>query len=101
MQLVIVVINYLREDESRKVYIHCKGGHGRSVIIAGLVYGYYTNVPHMKVIQILSMVHASRPIMKPKFRKIGYPQTNRQKHQFSEIIKIMMNHKNKNTYQYM
>lgn len=45
------------------VYIHCRGGHGRSGMFAGVLYG--------KIMQAIHAAHQLRTEMKPKFRKMG------------------------------
>ena len=61
------------------VYIHCRGGHGRSATIAALVVHALENTNHLQTIRIIRDVHRTRTIMDPKWRKLGAPQTQSQK----------------------
>jgi hypothetical protein len=80
-------------DIHEKVYIHCKGGHGRSALIACCVLGELrcrdttqrssTNTITSKdlskqVLETCKLAHQNRRVMKPRWRKLGSPQTTTQ-----------------------
>ena len=63
----------------RRIYIHCRGGHGRSGMIAALVYKRVTKCTGEEALKMVYDAHQQRTVMKPKFRKLGCPQTAAQK----------------------
>jgi len=70
----------------KKIYIHCKGGHGRSGVIAACLYGLYYNKPASEALIKISKSHSKRLIMKEKWRILGAPQTNSQIKQVYRIV---------------
>ena len=78
-QVIISVselINNLKNNE--KIYIHCKGGHGRSGILVACILCYMNKTPPAKSIELTTQYHNNRDI-KLKWKKIGSPQTRKQK----------------------
>ena len=72
-------------DQNQKIYIHCKGGHGRSgVLVASILCYKYRIMPH-EAIQLTTKYHSTRPIhaRRPKMNEYwkskGSPQTKEQK----------------------
>ena len=66
-------------DGDQKVYIHCKGGHGRSgVVVASLVSYMFKYNPSDSLVYT-DRCHFQRKIMREKWRTLGSPQTNKQK----------------------
>lgn len=64
----------------QKVYIHCRGGHGRAGVISAIVLSKL--LPDLTSTQILSSInkaHSKRTEMLQKWRKMGSPQTKIQK----------------------
>ena len=79
-QLILVIsraISLLNHRE--KVYIHCKGGHGRSGILVACIFCYYFNVTPDEALRHTSRCHSNRPVMRDKWRRLGSPQGKRQK----------------------
>ncbi len=72
--------------EGITVYIHCRGGHGRSATLAGLTYGLYHAKKSSLVLKMVWEAHQARTEMKARWRKLGAPQRMLQKKQ---IIKIL------------
>lgn len=62
-----------------KLYIHCRGGHGRSAMVAAIIYGKLTNSAPQTYLLTVKEAHQLRTEMKPKYRKMGAPQTAAQK----------------------
>jgi ribA/ribD-fused uncharacterized protein len=61
------------------LYIHCKGGHGRSgVVVACLLCHIFTMTPEQALEQTTKS-HSRRSVMREKWRKLGSPQTFQQK----------------------
>lgn len=71
------IINNLEEGE--KMYIHCKGGHGRSGVVVSCILCYLFKFSSEKSLELTNKYHNSREVMKEKWRRIGSPQTDRQK----------------------
>ena len=75
--LVVKVCDFL--SVGKKVYIHCKGGHGRSGMLVAAVIAYKNNIPISEAIIEATSHHSKREVMKKKWRDIGAPQTTYQK----------------------
>ena len=72
------IIKSLKDTE--KMYIHCKGGHGRSGVVVASVLCYMNNLKPDESIIKTTKYHNNRINMKDKWRTIGSPQTYQQKH---------------------
>jgi hypothetical protein len=75
-----------------KICIHCKGGHGRSALMAGLLLSKQD--PTLSPTDVLTMVyqaHQKRRVMKPRWRRMGAPQTKEQKAQIRRLVSVMCN----------
>lgn len=68
------------------VYIHCKGGHGRSGVIASLLYGILYNKTAEESLEIIKEAHDKRKQMSRKTRILGSPQTPDQKLQVMRLL---------------
>jgi len=75
--LILKSIELLRQD--KKIYIHCKGGHGRSGILVACILKLYLNVTTDKAIELTTTYHNERNGVRDKWKKMGCPQTYRQK----------------------
>ena len=71
------IINNLKDNE--KVYVHCKGGHGRAGIVVCCLLSYMYNFPSEEAIRLTTQYHNNRTKMRDKWRRIGSPQTDKQK----------------------
>lgn len=71
------VIENLNNNE--KIYVHCKGGHGRSGIFVACILCYYYNIPPEEALKRTNDYHSKRPEMREKWRKLGSPQGKKQK----------------------
>ena len=71
------IIRELHNDE--KVYIHCKGGHGRSGLIVACILCYIFSLSPYESLQYTTECHNNRKFMRERWRKIGSPQTYSQK----------------------
>ena len=75
---VFDVLKKLEKDE--KIYVHCKGGHGRSgILVASLIYLHVGNLSTKECLELTNQAHNERTVMREKWRKIGSPQTAPQK----------------------
>lgn len=72
------IIENLKNNE--KIYIHCRGGHGRAgIVVACLLYMFHENISTMDSILLTTKYHNDRKVMREKWRQIGSPQTKLQK----------------------
>ena len=79
-KLIIKVSRYIRNmTAGEKLYIHCKGGHGRSGIVVACILCYIFGLTPYESIKYTSMCHNNRKVMRDRWRKIGSPQTYAQK----------------------
>lgn len=72
---VIMICDVMRTET---VYIHCKGGHGRSGILVACILIVMNQITPMHSIYLTTTYHNMRD-MKLKWKRIGSPQTNAQK----------------------
>lgn len=76
-----IVINFL--NDGKKIYIHCKDGHGRTGVLSGiLLYKLYPNMTYTEIINYLNIGHRTRKY-KPN---MSIPQTAQQFNQIHRII---------------
>jgi len=81
---ICFLITRLKENE--KIYIHCKGGHGRSGTVVACILSLYYNFSSEKALQLTKEYHSNRIEMKDKWRKIGAPQTYTQKQFVKQFV---------------
>ena len=91
-QLVITICDIIHNlDKGEKVYIHCKGGHGRSGILVACIFCYYYCLIPDDALYHTAKCHSKRVEMRDKWRKLGSPQGKRQKdfvHRFFRPLKF-------------
>lgn len=75
-QICEIIIN-LKEDE--KIYVHCKGGHGRSGIVVACILHELVFKDVDEALEHTMIAHSKRLEMRLKWRIIGSPQTDEQK----------------------
>ena len=78
------IIRGLKNDE--KIYIHCKGGHGRSGIVVAAVLCHLYGMTPPEALRLTSYCHGMRKEMRSKWRAIGSPQTQEQKYFVSRFF---------------
>lgn len=80
-----------------KMYVHCKGGHGRSgVVVASLLCLYHNITPEI-ALEKTKEAHQQRKTMRDKWREIGSPQTIFQKNFVISLFKPILYHSNQYT----
>lgn len=80
-KLIITISNIIKGLETNeKIYIHCRGGHGRSGIVVACILCFIYKMHPVKALRLTSAYHSVRKEMREKWRKIGSPQTNGQKY---------------------
>lgn len=75
--MVYQIIKSLKDKQ--KIYIHCKGGHGRSGIVVACILCLYLKIPPEYALDLTRFYHQQRKEMRDKWRRIGSPQTTMQK----------------------
>lgn len=79
-KLIIVLCNIINNlNMTGKIYIHCRGGHGRSGIVVACILAHMYKLDPNEAIDMTCRYHNDRKIMKQKWRNIGSPQTYKQK----------------------
>ncbi|NDB82566.1 MAG: DUF1768 domain-containing protein [Alphaproteobacteria bacterium] len=71
------------------VYLHCKGGHGRSGVVVASLFCYMFEMSPENALEQTTKSHSKRSVMREKWRKLGSPQTYYQKsfvHKFFEPL---------------
>jgi protein-tyrosine phosphatase len=71
------IIKGLKNDE--KIYVHCKGGHGRSGLVVAVLISNIFHLSSGDAIEYTSKCHSNRSVMRDKWRRLGSPQTYTQK----------------------
>lgn len=72
-------------NQNKKIYIHCKGGHGRSGVLVASILCYKFRITPYESIILTTKYHSTRPIhaRRPKMNEFwknkGSPQTYEQK----------------------
>ena len=101
IQFINKLKNIIENDiKDTCIYIHCKGGHGRCGIVVSCLLCYLYKYTSTHSLELTNKYHNERLIMKDKWRKIGSPQTDRQKEFVNRLFKpIYLNNIHvKNTY---
>ena len=86
---LIGLISSIYNTRGTKIYIHCRGGHGRSALVAACFLVYQTSINSAEALTRVNSAHHNRETMKPKYRKIGAPQVRIQKdfvHQYHQLL---------------
>lgn len=85
--IAITLVKYIDQAiaQGHKVYIHCRGGHGRCGTIAALWYKYHYKCSGEEALQVIHQAHQRRRIIRGRLRKIGSPQRKVQKDQVRRI----------------
>ena len=94
------LIKYLFQKirQNKKIYIHCRGGHGRSAVVAAILFGRITGQTGEQCLKIIRDAHQNRLEMKPQWRKMGAPQTVAQKNFVLSELKIYSDYEIKYPY---
>lgn len=71
------IIKNLQKDE--KIYVHCRGGHGRAGVMVASIFCYLLCMKPAESLKRTSLCHSHRPVMRERWRIMGSPQTNSQK----------------------
>jgi ribA/ribD-fused uncharacterized protein len=72
-----IILKQLKNGEL--LYIHCKGGHGRSGVVVASLLCYIFRMTPEQALEHTTKYHSKRSVMREKWRKLGSPQTIQQK----------------------
>ena len=74
-------ILYLMEliKSKKKMYVHCRGGHGRSGIVVACLIKLYYDIDADTALDLTYECHQKRRVMRDRWRQLGSPQTLTQK----------------------
>lgn len=87
-QFIISISQIIKKiSYNNKIYIHCKGGHGRSGLVVSCLICHMFSLSPFESLKYTNECHRKRKVMKEKWRKIGAPQTNCQKNFVYKIFK--------------
>jgi protein-tyrosine phosphatase len=87
-EFIISLVNAILDlNSEQKIYIHCKGGHGRSGMIVACLLCYLLNINPEKSLQITTQAHSERENLKEKWKNIRCPQTFRQRKFVMDLFK--------------
>ena len=79
-QFIIKIANIITNLKNNdKIYIHCRGGHGRAGLYVSCLLCYIYDYSPEKSLKLTKEFHNNRKVMRNKWRKIGSPQTRLQK----------------------
>jgi predicted NAD-dependent protein-ADP-ribosyltransferase YbiA (DUF1768 family)/protein-tyrosine phosphatase len=87
VKLTQIIKSELRTGE--RMYIHCKGGHGRSGVVVACILAYMFNLSPKDAIATTTECHSRRKTMRDKWRVIGSPQTYLQKKFVQDLFKTI------------
>lgn len=90
------IIKSLKNGE--RIYVHCKGGHGRSGIVVACLLCYLYKITPSEALSKTTRYHSRRKEMREKWRKMGSPQTRSQKHFVTKFFEPLYIYKNFTTY---
>jgi hypothetical protein len=90
------IIKNLKNNE--KIYIHCRGGHGRSGVVVASLLCYMKKISPSEAISQTTKYHNQRVEMRDKWRKLGSPQTRSQKHFVTKFFEPLLVYKNYSKY---
>lgn len=98
-QFIIKIGNIIKSlKNGEKIYIHCKGGHGRAGLVVASLLCHLYRISASESITKTTKYHNRRKEMKEKWRKIGSPQTRSQKHFVTKFFEPLYVYKNYSKY---
>ena len=77
LQRILIELNSMREGEL--MYIHCRGGHGRSGLVVACILTLYHNISPAEALELTAQFHQNRVEMPDYRRQGGSPTHERQK----------------------
>ena len=81
----LVKLETLINNKDNKIYIHCRGGHGRSSLIVSSLLSYLNGYTACQSFSLTKEMHDSREDLKEKYKDIDCPQVSSQR-KYVEMI---------------
>lgn len=80
-KFIMKLVNIIKNNcsSTNKMYIHCKGGHGRAGIVVSVLLSYINQISPEDALKLTAIYHSKRKTLKEKWKKVGSPQTSQQK----------------------
>jgi predicted NAD-dependent protein-ADP-ribosyltransferase YbiA (DUF1768 family) len=97
-EFIIRISEIIKTLNGEKVFLSCKGGHGRSGIVVACLLCYIYEIEPNESIEKTSNYHNMRKNMRDKWRKIGSPQTMYQKKFIAKFFNPLHIYSNNNNY---
>ena len=88
IKLLLLTIDGLGENE--RIYIHCRGGHGRAGIVVAALLSVFHRVKTTRALELTDQYHNNRTVMREKWRKMGSPQNRSQKMYVHKFLSDMV-----------
>ncbi len=85
----ILSLGDLLRESSHKLYVHCRGGHGRAGLVVACLLCLMEKVNPATAISLTTLYHNKRKQMRRKWRQLGSPQTKRQRSMVFTMFKPM------------
>ena len=77
-KFILKLIDIIKNKDNI-IYIHCKGGHGRSGIVVACLLSLLFKIDGENAITLTTQYHNTRTDLKHKWKMMGSPQTKKQK----------------------
>jgi ribA/ribD-fused uncharacterized protein len=79
-KFILRIVRIIKNMEDReKIYINCRGGHGRAGLVVAIILKQIYNISPSSALMLTNKFHSERKVMREKWRRIGSPQTKYQK----------------------
>jgi len=79
------------KKKDTKIYVHCKGGHGRSGMMIACLLVYMFDIPSNKSLGLTTLFHSERVHTREKWKYAKCPQTYKQRKYVYEFVKCDKN----------
>ncbi len=88
---IVAAMNTIHKlGPGEKVYIHCKGGHGRAGVVVACLLARLRGLSGSQALKATLKYHNDRPEMTSRMRKMGSPQTRSQKDFVMEFLQPLI-----------
>ena len=79
-QFILKTCNLVKKlDPGERIYLHCKGGHGRSGLVVACILCYLYKILPNEALRLTGEYHSRRKEMKERRRRLGAPPGEHQK----------------------
>lgn len=78
-ELIVYLSDLMDKKPSEKLYVHCKGGHGRAVLVAAVLFAFREKKSCAETLEHINKAHRERPSIKERWKQIIVPASFRQR----------------------